>query len=143
MPAAKRPQRPRIDAIVGHIKKGSYDDDLSVIQTAINERNEIRKNVVRKLVEEVYGEGYDVVPQGAASANPFIRRAQERESAEIQSGVRAPGEVLPGESPHVLDPNSPEGQAALSGAGDEADRLDADPDFESHSPLIGGLPEGA
>jgi hypothetical protein len=114
--------RPRIDAICRHILAGSYDDEIPMLLGAIESRQNKRKEAVAELVKQVYGADFDVKPK----ANPFVERAQARAAATAE---RQPGEILPGESPHVLDPNS--------AAADEA--LERDPDYESRSPTFGSI----
>lgn len=128
MATPKKQSRPRIDAIKRHILAGSYDDELWEIKAAIDERNRRRQEAVQKLVEEVYGEGYKVFSETERpKENPFIKKHMGRDLA--------PGEVLPGASPHVqaVDADTP-------AVGDDLDG----PDFESRSPIIGPyIPEEA
>ena len=129
MPPVKKQQRPRLDAIIRHIKAGSYDDDMSQLQGAIADRQRIRQEAVLGLVSEVFGEGFTVQQQNSAQErkNPFVERA---------AAERLPNEVLPGESPHVQSP---------TGDGLPDDEEDLGPDYESRSPIIGSIddrPEG-
>lgn len=123
MPPVKKQQRPRLDAIIRHIKAGSYDEDMSQLQGAIADRQRIRQEAVLGLVSEVFGEGFTVQQQNAGQAerkNPFVERQQRAH----------PNEVLPGESPHVQDP---------TGGGPPEDDEDLGPDYESRSPVIGSI----
>lgn len=130
-PAKRASQRPRIDAICRHILAGSYDDEIPMLLGAIESRQNKRKEAVEKLVKEVYGQEFVVTQPGAnppaKTGNPFVDKALKEQTAH---------EVLPGQSPHVLDPNSPEAKQALA---DEEDRLAEDPDYESRSPMIGSI----
>lgn len=139
-------RRPRIDGFINAIRRGDYDDKLSEIRGAVNDRYDQKKAEVAELVREVYGDEAKIV------TNPFIKKAEER--AEHFDGV---GEV-------TIDPENDidtEGAAAVmeTPAGTQAVDLPAiesagprsaepafqgneaallsDPDFESRSPVIG------
>jgi hypothetical protein len=114
------PEDRQIEAVIQKILNGHADDRIGDIMDAINRRNEERKETVKRLVREVFGDDFDVGPR----ENPFIKRARER--AEAGEG-RQPGEILPGESPHVqpVDPFA-----------DDPVSLDD----ESRSPIFGARP---
>lgn len=111
----------QISTVVELIKSGRVDQHIGELMDAIAERNEERKDVVRRLVREVFGDDYDIGPK----ENPFFKKVRERSERE---GGRAPGEILPGESPHVqsVDP-----------FGDESV---ANNDDISNSPTFGARP---
>jgi hypothetical protein len=111
MTTPKKTSRPRIDAVIRHIKAGSYDDDMGMLQGAIADRQRQRQEAVMGLVKQVFGDNYSVVPP------------QPRPTAPVQMHE---SEVLPGESPHVQPI-----------AGDEDAELGAD--YESRSPVFGSI----
>lgn len=63
-------RRPRLDAMIRAIEEGKYDDDLPEIMKAIEKRTEMRKDAVLKMVSDVFGEGYDLVPKNKKLSEP-------------------------------------------------------------------------
>ena len=131
---ARQPSRPRLDAVIRHIKSGSYDDDMGMLQGAIADRQRIRQEAVAKLVQQTFGEDYVIAPKDATPAkekpNPFLERAAMGSPERL-----APEELAAAE------------QAALAREAELAqsmgDGLPEDPesgDIESRSPVIGSVP---
>jgi len=129
-PKTKRtraPARPRLDAVIRHIKAGSYDEDMSQLQGAIADRQRIRQEAVAKLVEQTFGDGYVIAPKDQPKMMP--------------SAPQAGGQ-----------PVDPEWAAAEEAArrreaelAAQADPLPEDPesaDIESRSPMIGSVERG-
>ena len=126
----RRNARPRIDALLKHIRSGSYDNDMASIQQAIDERREIRQEAVRQQVAEVFGEGYQIMASG-----PRVSRQR-------------PGKKTPDDE--NVAPYDPELAEAEARAREEEERLKAEadgteqdpedsPDIESRSPIIGSV----
>lgn len=115
MPQPKKASRPRIDAVIRHIKAGSYDDDMGMLQGAIADRQRQRQEAVMGLVKQVFGNDYSVVPPQSRPTGPVQKHEYE---------------VLPGESPHVQPIT-----------GDEDAELGAD--YESRSPVFGSIDASA
>lgn len=125
---AAQKSRPRLDAIIRHIKAGSYDDDMSQLMGAIKDRQRVRQEAVLGLVHEVFGEEFVVAPNsGGLSAQAGARyREHERagldpELAEAERRARLEEERLRAET--------------------EGDRGDDEEgaDIESRSPIIGSV----
>lgn len=133
-PAAKSPahakpktaSRPRIDAVIRHIKAGNYDDDMSMLQGAIADRQRKRQEAVLGLVRETFGEDFVVAPRDAP-----------RTIAPI---------VQPTDGPDEIDWKAAEEAARANEQALAKDALgptddDLGPDHESRSPLIGSIPD--
>jgi hypothetical protein len=135
MPPAKKTSRPRLDAVIRHIKDGSYDDDMSQLKGAIEDRQRHRQDAVANMVKQVFGDDYEVVPSVQAPLRP---------SPFANTRPRPGGPVDP-------DLKAAE-QAALEAEKRLAEELGATPDplgddpeegIESRSPLIGSIDPSA
>jgi hypothetical protein len=124
MPAPKRQHRPRIDAVIRHIRLGSYDDEMGQLQGAIADRQQIRQKAVMDLVKEVYGHDFTV--------------ATATEEIELPATER-PNPFLPPDKGAELDPEWKEAEARARA---EEERLQSQlgGDYESRSPIIGAIP---
>ena len=149
--APRKPNRPRIDAIVNAIVRGEYDDKLKDLLAAIDKRNEARKAQVLALVHEVYGENVTITqprmpiplareladlggtfpPARSARPNPFAEKAQaEQEEAEEEipsiTSASKSVEVVQGPDDEDLDIEGP----TIHSSGDGV------ADFISNSPQL-------
>jgi hypothetical protein len=120
MPQPKKQSRPRLDAVIRHIKAGSYDDDMGMLKGAIDDRNRVRQQAVLGMVKEVFGDEYVVQTPSAPLADTGFE--------PIGPLPRDPvtGEVV--DSPHVLPVE---------------DDDDLGTDYESRSPMIGSVDTSA
>jgi hypothetical protein len=135
MPPPKKTARPRIDAVIRHIKAGSYDGEIAALRDAIDERNRQRQEAVLQMVKETFGQEYTVA--GPSEPNP-----------PRSTPARRP---RPGGSPSEAEvPADPELAAAEERARKEEEALRAEtegeedgaegsPDIESRSPIISGI----
>jgi hypothetical protein len=128
MPQAKKQSRPRLDAVIRHIKAGSYDEDMSQLKGAIADRDRILQERVVAMVKQTFGEDYVVTKP---TPNPTLPARRPRpggpvdpELAEAEARARADEERLRKEAGIVEDP-----------LGDD----DEDADIESRSPIIGAI----
>lgn len=126
--------RPRIDTICKAIVEGTYDDQITTIQDAINTRKSNRRAEVEALVLEVYGEGHVVVPK----PNPFIKKPHGIGTAITPSGQ--PGTIY--KNDNGAEPQ-PEGKTSVQVTPDAfpeiPGQLNIEDEIESHSPIIGGF----
>jgi hypothetical protein len=129
MPQPKKASRPRLDAIIRHIKAGSYDDDMGQLQGAITDRQRIRQEAVLGMVKEVFGEdAYVDDPKNHPKTSPpspgLDIEAAERQALANEERLR---------------------QEALSEGGSAADPLSGDDEagIESRSPVIGSIDPSA
>lgn len=123
MPQPKRNARPKIDAVIRHIKAGSYDDDMSQLQGAIADRQQIRQERVAQLVEETFGEGYVVAPKGGRlQGGVGSAFASNAELVAAEAAARAREAELAKE----LSDGLPDDKESS--------------DIESRSPVIGSVP---
>jgi hypothetical protein len=107
----RRESRPRLDAIMRHIKAGSFDGDLNSIVGAVQDRRMKLQEAVLAQVHEVFGPEYVVTPpqppnQGhrepvqAPQPNVFIDKATK--SPRSRPGSSPPSEnELPERQPDV------------------------------------------
>lgn len=128
--APRQAARPRLDAVLRHIKAGSYDDDMSLLRGAIEDRLRVRQEAVLGLVKEAFGDNYSVVPVsvsriGAPKASLADQTDSHPEAREWEEAARQ-AEI--------------EEQARKDALGDD-DLPEGDPDYESRSPIIGSVPE--
>lgn len=126
MPQPKKTSRPRLDAIIRHIKAGSYDDDMSQLKGAIDDRQRVRQQAVLAMVKETFGEDYVVAPpttpnpaptrrpRPGGPIDPELAAAEERALAEEESLRQESG---------VSDPLGDDPEAGI----------------ESRSPVIGSI----
>lgn len=126
-------RRPRIDGIVNAIENGQYDDQLTVLQAALNARRKHRQDEVLALVKEVYGEHAQI-----ALTKSFSQDVQ------TSRGSTPPGVLGPyrnGVQPLAEAPENPvqviEEPEVVEMPHEEAGPLTQD--YESRSPLIGSL----
>jgi hypothetical protein len=120
----KKQSRPRLDAILRHIKAGSYDEEMSQLQGAIADRQRIRQEAVLGLVKEAFGDEFVVTKP--TTSPPFQRPTPAPQEDWEQAAARAEAE-----------------EAALKDSlGDAAEGQD-DPMIESRSPIIGSVDTGA
>jgi hypothetical protein len=157
MPQPKKPARPRIDAIVRHIKAGSFDEEISQIQDAINERNKSRQDAVLRTVREVFGRKANVVidtgedqgpvpidelsleQRAAAKAKPKLKPGARRarpgaKPAEVQEVRELPPELAEAEAAALRRERELEAEAA--GTEEPADE---EANIISNSPVIGAI----
>jgi hypothetical protein len=153
VPPVKKQSRPRIDAIVRHIRSGSYDDEIEQIKAAIDERNKARQDSVMKTVRSVFGEKAMVVldeprvntgptPEDASASRPGPSRRPR------------PGGPPPSQAtPDALsdDPAIREAEAAalarereleaemIAQTANGVDPSDEEAGIESNSPVIGSM----
>jgi hypothetical protein len=154
MPQPKKPARPRIDAIVRHIKAGSFDEEISQIQDAINERNKSRQDAVLRTVREVFGRKANVVIDTGEDQGPvpidelsLEQRAAAKAKPKLKPGARR---ARPGAKPagvQELPPELAEAEAAAlrrereleaEAAGTE-EPADEEANIISNSPVIGAI----
>lgn len=118
----RKEHRPRVDAIVRHIKAGSYDDEISQIRGAIDDRMRAKQEAVLGLVKEAFGD--DFVVQPAQRWTPIIgQQGALQPSSEWEEAARA----------------AEQQEQQLRDQLGEDDLPDADPDYESRSPIIGSI----
>ena len=93
-PKSRKPNRPRIDAIVNAIGRGDYDDKLKDLRDAIDKRNEARRADVLALVHEVYGDNVTITQpreaiERSGRPNPFRQgqRSVEQQGLEAQQVI--------------------------------------------------------
>lgn len=124
----RRAGRPRIDAVIRHIKAGSYDDDMGMLQGAIADRQQKLQEAVIALVKKTFGDDYAVVPPSPGNPtlarpgstpqgerqNPFVKQAEEA-ALKREAELRA-------EAGDALGDDDPD-----------------NPDIESRSPVIGSV----
>lgn len=127
-------RRPRIDGIVNAIENGQYDDQLTVLQAALNARRKQRQDEVLALVQEVYGEDAQIT---------LARKGFSQDVQTSQSST-PPGMLGPyrnGAQPLAEAPENPvqviEEPEVVEMPHEEAGPLTQD--YESRSPLIGSL----
>ena len=122
MPQPKKTQRPKIDAVLRHIRSGSYDAEIGQLQGAISDRQRLRQDALLAQVKTVFGTDYEVQPK----RNPFIERAraQEPQGPEWEQAAQRAQE---------------EEKARVDALGDDADAEALGADYESRSPLIGSV----
>lgn len=114
----------RIDSICNGIMRGDYDEEIKRIQDSIEQRNISRRDKLNKMVEEIYGEGYVVVPGDAERS--FLPPTPV-------SGARP--------NPRTdLYNRPPESSDGPPGPSDDDPREDS-PDIESRSPQISAFPQ--
>ena len=134
----RKTARPRLDAIVRHIKAGSYDGDWAALTEAIEDRRKIRQERIQEMAREVFGKHARVVvdehdapdpPQERGlnpflkDMNPFIKKAeQDPDLKAAEEAALARERELAAEAGDVLPADSED-----------------DPDIESRSPIIGSV----
>jgi hypothetical protein len=126
----RKTARPRLDAVVRHIKIGSYDEEMSRLTEAISERQKVRQEAVLKMVREAFGEQASV-RTGPSLPNPPLRPEKPNPFLKGQE-----------EDPELVAAQ----QAALERekeleqeAGGLPEDPDDDPNIESRSPAIGSI----
>lgn len=129
--ADKRAQRVRIDAICNAVRRGEYDDKLSDLQTALDERRKELQNDLLARVKEVYGEDFAILP---ANQQNFVPRGGEN--------PRLPQGVIEDPDLHgpIIGNGAPEADEDGPKGATKDDKLLSDPDYESRSPQISGKP---
>jgi len=122
----RKEQRPRLDAVIKHIKQGSYDDDMSQLKGAIDDRQKKRQEAVLGLVKETFGDDYVVT----SHQEQFLLKQTVDQPRSIPAAFMTPAQ------------KELEAAEAAARQAEEAlrDSLGEDPDspeIESRSPQIG------
>ena len=126
----KKEQRPRLDAVIRHIKAGSYDGDWGQLQGAMADRQRVRQEAIMGMVKEVFGPNHTIapilpnpLPPGTAPRprpggpiDPELAAAEARARAEEALRAEEAGDVTP-------DPLGDDEEAGI----------------ESRSPMIGSI----
>jgi len=128
----RKTARPRLDAIIRHIKAGSYDGDIGEIRAAIEARNEVRKEAVLKTVQEVFGEKYTVT----ASEDRGSSIAEDKPARRSRPGGPVDPELAAAEEAALQREAELERESQKSVP--ESDP-EGSPDIESRSPMIGSI----
>jgi hypothetical protein len=148
VPQPKKSARPRIDAIVRHIKAGSFDEEIGQIQSAIDERNKARQDAVLKTVREVFGKKANIVIEepdpetGEVKAEPAIARPKPRAKTAARKrpggspAPELPPELKAAEEEALRREKELEAEMA-SAAGTEPE--DPEDGIVSNSPIIGSV----
>lgn len=120
-------RRPRLDAILRAISDGKYDDELADIGEAIAARVEFRKNELLKMVEEVFGEGHKIVPEGKRLGGMAKDHLMEVKSSKPDWGP-AVDSIMGSDSEEVISPEKPSDEPLTD-------------EYESRSPQFGSIDE--
>lgn len=131
MPQPKKIQRPKLDAVIRHIKSGSYDDEIGQLSGAIADRQRTRQEALLGQVKQVFGDEYIVAPK-IDKKNPFLETAKR--AREIAEGIPV-GEAEWAEAARQAEAE----EAALRDQLGDATEGGNDPDIESRSPQIGSV----
>jgi hypothetical protein len=145
VPPVKKAARPRIDAIVRHIKAGSFDEEMEQIKAAMDERNRARQQAVLIQVKKVFGEKARVEttdPQPGPTP-PAARRARPRPGGPptdaVEAALQSDPDILAAEQAALQRERELEAEmAATANGGDPADE---EAGIESNSPIIGSIPD--
>jgi hypothetical protein len=138
---SRKAHRPRIDAIINAILRGDYDDQLVNLRTAIDRRNEARREDVMALVHEVYGDSASVTmtrdeqTTTAPRRNPFTEKAQTEEEPEPELDPEAQPTIVSGSRISQDDEGGVIVSENAGGSDAEMERLGDD--HISHSPTFG------
>lgn len=135
MPQPKRSARPRLDAVVNHIKKGSYDDEIEQIKAAIDERNSMRRDAVMKLVKQVYGKDATVIENGVVESSISKPARRQRPGGPPAATEELPLELRAAEEAALAR----EAELEAEMAAQPADPSDEEAGIESRSPIIGSI----
>ena len=126
----KKESRPRLDAILRAIKDGRYDDDMGVLQGAINDRQRVRQEAVLQLVQQTFGDGYTVTAQ-RQNPVPTPPAAQPQNGGALPEGwVDETDKAVAAQEPTTTTV-----EATIEGEDEEG--------IESRSPIIGPFNPGA
>src|SRR4051812_1014693 len=114
-PTPKKAARPRIDAIVRHIRAGSFDEEISQIQGAIDARNKDRQDAVLKTVREVFGKKASVVIDTGDEAPTPVDELTPEQRVAAKAKPKVAARKRPGSKPaevQELPPELAEAEAA-------------------------------
>lgn len=135
MPPVKKQSRPRIDAIIRHIKAGSYDEEMEQLKGAIDERNRARQEAVLKVVKQVFGAKatVEIDPDPDGQQNPAPRPTARRQRPGTPPQDHQDPELDAAEQAALA--RERELEAEMNGAAGEGE----DDGIISHSPIIGSV----